>query len=374
MTHRASVFDFFRPPGSFVRSKMLEAISPELVYYIFEFLTLPSLLDVSHTSRSLRDVTQIVVERRCQTVRWFPIKSTKERSMRQSAFFNDFARELRRVCAGCQNNLRTFEHPIFAGTWLCEQCKNQPKYAVMRVSEARKLFHFPRYELERSIECTHKRVNSFAKTRKYDFWVTSRKVQKVSRDMYGSDSPVPIHVARAINKSVGIAKRSLRYSLRYSFLRRMTLLGYHKKELQRLQISFIWRHRFPRYHGNPIGNSSPKSDVSTEAYFTECIAVLEELRADYYRFRQYEDDMIQRLREIEISPFFTNRLVESSTFVEINPYNFHPTLPSRRHAVCAYQSPPLESIVEKIRSSPHLLKPYDDRDLYQKPLDWLALV
>jgi hypothetical protein len=338
---------------------MILAIPPEITRYIVEeFIPLHTLLKVSQISHSLRQTAQSAITRRYPS----HIHAT-------FPFFLEFSKHLRNICAHCLDDLRTFEHPVFATSWVCEKCITHGPHAVIRLSQARKLYHFPRAELkyfaDNSTACVRRSVNYFAPVRKLDTWITFDEIRKLSYELYGTEEPLAVEIAKKANRSLGIRKRSMRCKLKREINKRLGDLGYHKQELVRFQKSHLWRRKFPRFEillkGSPITNH--------ELYFAECVTVLNEFRLDHTRFKQYETKLLRRLDELDISPFFKQKIRSCSKIVEINQFSIS-------GGTRTSTSDSDKSIDEKISL---LLSPfnyntkYSIHDKFQIPLDWQSL-
>lgn len=336
-------------------------LPPEIISYIIEeFLPLHTLLKVSQISHILRQAAQSAITRRYPS----HIHST-------SAFFLEFAKHLRKICAQCLDDPCTYEHPIFTTSWVCEKCITHGPHAVTRLSRARKLYHFPRKEFkyftENSSACATRSVNYFAHVRKLDTWITVDEIRKLSYEIYGTEEPLTVESAKKVNKSLGIRKRSIRCKLKREIRKRIGDLGYHKQELVRFQKSHLWRMKFPRC--DVLLDGAPITNIHTELYFVECVTILNELRKDYFRFQRYETKLLRRLDKFDISPFFKHKIRSCSKLVELNPFSFHIARDGTRTNV-NYSDKSIDQIIISLLNPVNYENPYSTYDTFQIPLDW----
>lgn len=342
---------------------MIPAIPPEITRYIIEeFIPLHTLPKVSQISHSLRQTAQSAITRRYPS----HIHAT-------FPFFLEFSKHLRKICAHCLDDLRTFEHPIFATSWVCEKCITHGPRAVIRLSQARELYHFPKKEFkyftDNSTACVRRSVNYFAPVRKLDTWITVDEIRKLSYELYGTEEPLAVEIAKKANRSLGIRKRSIRCKLKREIHKRLGDLGYHKQELVRFQKSRLWRQNFPRcdvfLEGAPITNM--------ELYFAECVTLLNEHRLDYARFKQYETKLLQRLDKLDISPYFKQKIRTCSMFVELNKYNFDVARVGAGTSGI-YTDKSIDEKISLLMSPFNYNTKYSIYDKFQIPLDWQSFI
>lgn len=317
-------------------STSLLSLSPEIIHVIVgEHLPLSAFLSLSHTCRSLRQAVHYNLVKRlpCRKQQW-RLTGQRLRNIQldisnrpMDSAFGEFADNiLPLLCVSCGDNVETYEHPVLSCTLICRACTiNREEYAVIRLCDAYKQYHFTPKELRWYPLRLSKTFNAFTDARcKFDNWVMVTDIRKIALEIYGTADPQPRDVAKEMNRKRGGKKRALRCQWKREVQATLLTMGYHEAEVSRLVETSIWTQRFPMCFGNLFDPNSIKLDVSIESYTRECIVVLQQLRSDFYEYTRFEDDLQRYLRDNGVMEARAQLYLESADFIQNNPYSFHP--------------------------------------------------
>ena len=367
---------------------MLQTLATELIHSIVEHVPLADLLSLSQTARVLRKAVHINIARNYVCDRWFASGTSILRyyrhitNMQSANVFATLAKDIRSVCKGCKNTLRTYEHPVYRGTLVCEICMAGEDYAVVRFSKAMDEYSFPRDELILFAEGRKHFVdvscNDHATSRKRDIWILLRDVHDLAVELYGTPFPLSVQRARKLNRIAGVKKRAINYGLKRSVLRKLMDIGYHRKEVGRLRELDCWNNT-PRCFGD-VSTGVPKTTVSIEEFVSECIKVLTTLRENFFLFNKFEADMLACLHRRKFDPEFIDRFATSEKIVAMNQYAFF------YGAIGRLETYPLtlthryiDDLIEAhlyangVPNNSMHLRPLDRDSYFKKPLDWQRL-